>query len=173
MAHFAEIKIENNEVIRVVVINDSDINSLGQDSVEAENWVKDNIPEDAYLKAVVFNNVYPETYWKRTSYNTVNNTHRLGGTPFRGNYAGPGSTYDAANDLFWPPKPYSSWVKNNTTIDWEAPIASPNYTQDFDGTTFQIIPKWDETNQTWLGNTIENTPRPVEWDKNSLVWNLA
>lgn len=173
MAHFAEIKIENNEVIRVVVINDNDINSLGQDSAEAENWVKNNIPEDGYLKATIFDNVYPETYWKRTSYNTLNNTHKLGGTPFRGNYAGPGSTYDSVLNVFWPPKPFNSWIKNNTIIDWEAPVAFPTFTQNFNETTFEIIPKWDETNQKWIGKTVENTPRSVEWDQNSLVWNLA
>ena len=173
MAHFAEIKIENNEVIRVVVINDNDINSLGQDSVEAENWVKNNIPEDSYLKATIFDNVYPETYWKRTSYNTIHNTHTSGGTPFRGNYAGPGFTYDSFLNVFWPPKPFDSWTKNNTTIDWEPPVAFPILTQDFDGTTFRIISTWNEVNQQWTGKTAENTPRQVEWDSNSLVWNLA
>jgi hypothetical protein len=173
MAHFAEIKIENNEVIRVVVINDNDINSFGQNSVEAENWVKNNIPEDSYLKATAFDGTYPETYWKRTSYNTINNTHKLSGIPFRGNYAGPGSTYDSVLNVFWPPKPFNSWIKNNTTIDWEAPVAFPTFTQDFNGTTFGIIPKWEETNQKWIGKTTEKTPRSVEWDQNSLVWNLA
>ena len=173
MAHFAEIKTENNEVIRVVVINDNDINSLGQDSVEAENWVNNNIPEDAYLKATVFDGIYPETYWKRTSYNTINNTHTLGGTPFRGNYAGPGGTYDSELNVFWSPKTFDSWVKNNTTIAWEAPVAVPTYTQDFDGTTFNIILEWDETNQKWLGTTVENSPKNVEWDPINTIWILA
>tara|TARA_R100001463_G_C3426373_1_gene210889 strand:+ start:176 stop:577 length:402 start_codon:yes stop_codon:yes gene_type:complete len=58
----------------------------------------------------------------RTSYNTFGNTHREEGkTPFRGNYAGIGFTYDTVNDVFIPRKPYESWVLNSTTYLWEAP----------------------------------------------------
>ena len=46
---------------------------------------------------------------KRTSYNTHANEHRLGGTPFRGNYAGKGYTYDSSNDVFYETQPYASW----------------------------------------------------------------
>ena len=64
---------------------------------------------------------------KRTSYNTVANTHTDGGTAFRGNYAGIGFTYDTENDVFYPPKPqnYNSWVLNSNW-QWEAPIAYPD-----------------------------------------------
>ena len=63
---------------------------------------------------------------KRTSYNTLANTHRDEGTPFRGNYAGIGYTYDATNDVFIAPKPYSKWVLNESTWTWEAPVAMPD-----------------------------------------------
>ena len=172
MAHFAEIKIDNNEVIRVVVINDQDIFQFGENSVEAENWVKNNIPKDGYLNETIFGGNYPQTYWKRTSYNTINNTHRSGGDPFRGNYAGPGSTYDLTLNVFWPPKPYDSWVKNNTIIDWEAPVSFPSFKQIFDNTEFEIIPRWEEANLRWLGKTVEETPRNVVWNLQNSSWTL-
>ena len=49
----------------------------------------------------------------------------MGGTPFRKNYAGLGYTYDADRDAFIPPKPYASWVLNETTCLWNAPVAYP------------------------------------------------
>jgi hypothetical protein len=172
MAHFAEIKTENNEVIRVVVINDSDIAPYGEDSPEAEQWVANNIPKDGYLNENVFDGNYPETYWKRTSYNTRNNQHINGGTPFRGNGAGAGSIYDSENDVFWAMKPHASWVKNLSTVEWEAPVAFPTYNQELSGTTYEIIPRWDEDNLKWVGRTVEDTPRTVEWDPNNSTWNL-
>src|SRR6056300_984147 len=63
---------------------------------------------------------------KRTSYNTVNNVHLLDGTPFRGNFASIGFTYDAENDVFVAPQPYNSWTLNTSSWIWEAPIDYPN-----------------------------------------------
>tara|TARA_S200002703_G_C3747764_1_gene230038 strand:+ start:422 stop:799 length:378 start_codon:yes stop_codon:yes gene_type:complete len=62
---------------------------------------------------------------KRTSYNTYGNTHKDGGTPFRGNFAGIGFTYDVDNDVFYEPQPYSSWTLNSNWI-WEAPLTYPD-----------------------------------------------
>ncbi len=62
---------------------------------------------------------------KRTSYNTMGGVHSSGGTPYRKNYAGFGYTYDAGRDAFIPPKPFASWVLNETTCLWDAPIAMP------------------------------------------------
>jgi len=67
---------------------------------------------------------------KRTSYNTVNGIHQLGRTPFRKNYAGIGYSYDEQRDAFISPKPYNSWVLNETTCNWEAPVARPELTQE-------------------------------------------
>jgi hypothetical protein len=50
----------------------------------------------------------------------------IGGTPFRKNHAGIGYTYDSNRDAFIPPKPYNSWILNEDTCIWEAPIARPN-----------------------------------------------
>ena len=76
----------------------------------------------------------------QTSYNTYGGEHRLGGTPFRKNYAGIGYKYDQTRDAFIPKKPFNSWILNETTCLWEAPVAYPN-----DGQRYS----WNETNQTW------------------------
>jgi len=68
----------------------------------------------------------------RTSYNTRGGVHYTDGEPsedqsqaFRFNYAGPGFTYDADRDAFVPPQPYASWVLDEDTCLWVAPIAYP------------------------------------------------
>jgi len=78
---------------------------------------------------------------KRTSYNTVNNSHRNGGTAFRGNYAGIDYTYHSDVDYFMPPKPYNSWSMSTADATWIAPSAMPT-----DGNPYE----WDEDNQTWI-----------------------
>jgi hypothetical protein len=61
---------------------------------------------------------------KRTSFNTVGGVHKLGGTPFRGNYAGIGYTYDKTNDVFYAPKPADNATLNTETWLWEVPDAA-------------------------------------------------
>ena len=84
--------------------------------------------------------------YKQTSYNTHGGVHSLGGTPFRKNYAGIGYTYDAQRDAFIPPKPYASWVLDESTCLWNAPVAYPTDV----GTP--EAPKrytWNEETRTW------------------------
>ena len=137
MAHFAKIS-ETNQVLSVLTLNNSDM--LNVDGVEDESVGQQ------YLEQ---HNNWPSHLWIQTSYNTVNNEHKLGGTPLRGNYGGMGYTWDADNEIFWPPQPYSSWVKNLTTAIWNAPITEPSLTeeQETQNTTpnymWQYI--WDET----------------------------
>lgn len=64
--------------------------------------------------------------WIQTSYNTKGGVHLLGGTPLRKNYAGIGYTYDRIRDAFIPPKPFLSWILNEETCLWEAPVPIPN-----------------------------------------------
>ena len=78
---------------------------------------------------------------KRTSYNTYGNVHSGGGTPYRKNYAGIGSTFDAERDAFISPKPYASWLLNEDSCLWEAPVAMPD-----DGARYT----WDEETQSWV-----------------------
>lgn len=79
--------------------------------------------------------------WIQTSYNTHGNQHKLGGTPLRGNYAGIGYTYDAVNDVFYAPKPFQSWILNESTWSWEAPTPYPT-----DGNLYD----WDEATTSWI-----------------------
>ena len=77
----------------------------------------------------------------QTSYNTYGGVHKLGGTPLRKNYAGIGYTYDSGRDAFIPPKPYNSWVLNETTCLWDAPVAMP---------TDEKMYTWDENTTNWV-----------------------
>ena len=78
---------------------------------------------------------------KRTSYNTIGGIHTNGGVPFRKNYAGIGYTYDAARDAFIPPRPYASWLLDEDTCLWGAPVPYPE-----DGERYT----WDEDQQQWV-----------------------
>jgi len=78
--------------------------------------------------------------WIQTSYNTHGNQHP-NGAPLRGNYAGIGYTYDQVNDVFYAPQPYPSWIMNESTWTWEAPIPMPT-----EGTFYL----WDEPTTSWL-----------------------
>ena len=78
--------------------------------------------------------------WIQTSYNTHGNQHTQGGTPLRGNYAGIGYTYDRTNDVFYPAQPFASWILNESTWLWEAPVAMPD-----DDKRYQ----WDEATISW------------------------
>ena len=62
---------------------------------------------------------------RRMSYNTQGGVHKNGGTPFRKNYAGVGYMYDPVRDAFYAPQPYPSWILNEDTCYWEAPVALP------------------------------------------------
>ena len=80
---------------------------------------------------------------KRTSYNTIANTHTNGGTPFRGNYAGIGYTYDTVNDVFYEPQPFASWtISEETNWVWTPPVPYP------DDETTQY--NWDEDTTSWV-----------------------
>jgi hypothetical protein len=82
--------------------------------------------------------------WIQTSYNTHGGEHKLGGTPLRKNYAGIGFTYDRVKDAFIPPKPFASWVLNEDTCLWDAPVAMPD-----DGKVYT----WDEATTNWVERT--------------------
>jgi hypothetical protein len=79
--------------------------------------------------------------WIQTSYNTYGNKHTQGGTPLRGNFAGIGYTYDAANDVFYAPQPFASWTLNQSTWTWEAPTQMPT-----DGKPYE----WNEETVSWI-----------------------
>ena len=138
MAHFAKLGA-NGKVIQVLTLDNSDM--LNADGVE------DEAVGQQYLEQ---HNNWPAQMWIQTSYNTIGNTHKNDGTPFRGNYAGIGYEWDEDNQIFWPKKPYASWVKNTTTAGWDSPIgAAPALTaeqtsQNEAGTHFWVY-VWNES----------------------------
>lgn len=79
--------------------------------------------------------------WIQTSYNTHGGVHANGGTPLRKNYAGIGFSYDRTRDAFIPPKPFASWILDDDTCLWNAPVAMPT-----DGKVYT----WDESQQNWM-----------------------
>ena len=141
MAHFAKLGA-NGTVIAVLTLNNSDMfNASG---------VEDETVGQQYLE---LHNNWPAQMWIQTSYNTQGGQHKNGGTPFRGNYAGIGYTWDEEDQIFWPKKPYASWVKHIPSASWKSPIGdAPALTEE------QIIAKsryeWNETGQSWDLKTI-------------------
>ncbi len=117
MAHFA--KIENNLVTQVIVVDNSDI--LDESNNESEA-----------LGIKICQDLLGGT-WVQTSYNGN----------IRKNYAGIGYTYDSTRDAFIDPSPYASWVLNETTCKYEAPIAYPS-----DGKHY----RWNEETTSWVEN---------------------
>jgi len=119
MAHFA--KLDANNIVTFVTVGRQE-----DDGREADLCARTG---DVY---------------KQTSYNTHGGVHALGGTPLRKNYAGIGYTYDADRDAFIPPKPYASWVLNEGTCLWDAPVAYPD-----DGKRYKRY-SWDEATTSWV-----------------------
>ena len=134
MASFA--KIGKGNIVEKVVVVSNDIATTEQVGVDFLNTLYGT-----------------RDVWKQTSYNTISGEHTLGGTPFRKNYAGIGFKYDQTRDAFIEPKPFNSWILNETTCVWEAPIEKPttydNNINDENGNAVPDSYKWNEDNQTW------------------------
>ena len=150
MAHFAELN-SSNEVLRVIVISNDDVDSHGGElSSEAETFVASIVPhsEDG-------------TAWKQTSYNNK----------FRKQYAGIGDTFDESKDKFILPQPFPSWSLDSND-DWQSPVTFPTVTE-ID--SVMIFISWDEANQKWLGTTYTGdggeTITNYEWDATNTQWN--
>jgi hypothetical protein len=133
MASFAKIGL-NNKVIEVLSV----VNEVLHDSNGVE---QENIGIDFLTKLTG----YP--VWKQTSYNTHGGVHSSGGTPLRKNFAGIGYTYDEDRNAFIAPKPFNSWVLNEDTCLWNAPVAMPELTQEqIDNKNYYA---WNESIINW------------------------
>ena len=123
MASFAKIGL-NGKVIEVLSVNNEvlhDSNGVEQEAIGIDFLTK--------LTG------YP--VWVQTSYN--NN--------FRKNHAGIGMTYDEDRDAFIPKKTYNSWILNEDTCRWEAPVAKPELTQEqIDNNNYY---SWNEQIKNW------------------------
>jgi len=111
MAHFA--KIGKGNIVEKVVVVSNDVATTEQAGIDFLN------------QTFKTNDI-----WLQTSYNEN----------IRKNFAGIGYTYDQARDAFIAPKPFNSWVLNETTCRWDAPVVKPD-----DGQKYI----WNEQNQTW------------------------
>ena len=143
MASFAKIGI-NNLVEQIISVNNNEL---------LNNGIESETKGIEFCKSLFGQN----TNWKQTSYNTVGGVHKLGGIPFRKNHAGIGYAYDENRDAFIPPKPYNSWILNETTCNWEAPLPYPitNSKNEFyeNGSSKNDLYIWNENNQEW---TLQN-----------------
>jgi len=121
MAHFA--KLGTSNVVETVVVVHNDVATTEQAGVD------------------FLNNLHKTNdTWKQTSYNTFGGVHKLGGTPFRKNYAGIGHFYDETRDAFITKSPFNSWILNEDTCQYEAPVAHPDDGKDY---------KWNEETTSW------------------------
>jgi hypothetical protein len=113
MAHFA--KLGKGNIVEQVVVVSNDIATSEQAGMD------------------FLNNLYgSRDVWKQTSYNNNN---------IRKNYASVGDTYDQTRNAFIPPKPnFNSWVLNETTCQWEAPVALPDTENRYN---------WNEETKQW------------------------
>lgn len=118
MAHYAF--LDGNNIVTEVIVGKDE----GEDGIDWEVWYGD----------------FRGQVCKRTSYNTRGNTHSLGGTPYRGNYAGIGYTYREDLDAFIPPKPFASFILDSNFI-WQAPVSHP---------TDSGLYSWDEATTSWI-----------------------
>lgn len=125
MSHFA--KVENGVVTHVIVAE--------------QDFIDTGLAGDPSL-------------WVQTSYNTYGGEHRLGGIPLRKNYAGLGYMYDSERDAFIPPKPYPSWILDDNSCLWSAPVAMPEPTPGI----FHI---WNEEIQNWEEKAAPVPAEPV------------
>lgn len=135
MAHFAKLGL-NNIVEQVVVVRN--IDTMTEGGIEQESIGVAKLVEDT-----------GHSTWKKCSFNTRENVHQLGGTPFRANFPSKGWTYDSTNDIFYEPRPTdkdgdpcTSWTLNTTTGRYDPPSAAPSY---------QHV--WDESASAWVDNS--------------------
>jgi hypothetical protein len=119
MAHYAF--LDKNNIVTEVIVGKEE----NEDGIDWEQW---------------YGNFRGQTC-KRTSYNTQGGKHIAGGTPYRANYAGIGYTYDEQRDVFIPPKPFPSWVLDDDTCLWCAPLPYPEGDKMY---------TWSEDDQVWL-----------------------
>jgi hypothetical protein len=126
MASFAKIGL-NSKVIEVLSVND--------EVLKDSNGVEQEVNGIDFLTKLT-----GWAVWKQTSYNTYGGVHNNNGTAFRKNYAGIGMTYDEDRDAFIHKKPFNSWILNENTCLWEAPVAKPNDENEY---------TWNESTLTW------------------------
>ena len=147
MAHFAKIGLNS----KVIAVHGLDNNKM----LNASNV------EDETVGVQELTRIHGWPLWVQTSYNTRGNKYyNTNGTEgdqtkkLRGNYAGIGYLWDEENNLFFPPKPYASWVKYNAEARWRSPIGdAPALTTEQasqnTANTHRWSYNWNEGAQSW------------------------
>jgi hypothetical protein len=134
MASFAKLN-SMKEVVGVISVHN---NELLDNGIESEQ------------KGIEFlTKLFKHSNWKQTSYNTHGGVHNNNGTPLRKNHAGIGYIYDETRDAFIAPKPFNSWILNEDTCIWEAPVAMP--TTELEDNQYY---SWNESIINWEIKTI-------------------
>jgi hypothetical protein len=122
---------------------------------------------------------------RRMSYNTQGGMHKLGGTPFRKNYAGKGYMYDPVRDAFYAAQPYPSWTLNEDTCYWEAPTERPEGMDwHWNEPTLEWIDKpgvkpyaswiYNEDNEGWEAPVeYPNDGDYYMWNQETSTWNFV
>jgi len=174
MAHYAKIGL-NNKVILVVPFDKNKI--LDSNGVEQEE-----------VGRQILENETGWPLWIKTSIGTLENKHYIFNSDnvrvlsdnqskaFRGNFASLGYTWDEENQIFWPPKRYSTWVKDLTTASWKSPITYPTITTYIEGDVekrYSIV--YDNDNVRYLAGKIDDVTKRCgdyekRWDSNNNVW---
>ena len=150
MAHFAKIGM-NGKVIQVLTLDNKDMEDHEGKAVEGIG--------QQYLER---HNNWPAQMWIQTSYNTRGGKHYAAdgsesadqSKALRGNYAGIGYEWDEDNNIFWPRRPFASWVKDTATASWKSPIGDePALTAEQDSQndarTHKWQYSWNESGQSW------------------------
>lgn len=138
--HYAELN-ENNEVIYVAYLGNEIITDENGNEVEELGIQHLHTHHGDHRK------------WVRTSYRGN----------FRNKYAGLGDSYREDIDMFISPKPYNSWILNETTGQWEAPVPKPELTEEqLNDETYTYYYFWLEEIESWYLNRVEKQLSPVE-----------
>ena len=140
MAHYAELN-EGNEVIYVAYLDNEIITDENGNEVEELGIQHLHTHHGSNRR------------WVRTSYRGN----------FRNKYAGQGDSYREDIDMFISPKPYASWILNETTGQWEAPVPKPELTEEqLNDETYTYYYFWIEEIESWYLNRVEKQLGPVE-----------
>lgn len=147
IAHFATLDSEN-KVLNILAVDQADVDANGGDqSIEAENWVKTNLLKNDSAIVKQF---------------SIDNSFRANGAQPLGGY------YDPTNNVFIEVKPFDSWSLNNTTWKWEAPIEKPDNFTDPLIPDYSCAPAWDEANQQWI--SFDANEDQVVWNPSTSSW---
>ena len=129
MATFAKLADDGKTVVNILAFD------------KAKTTKNNQINEEVGQGYLYRNHGWPAELWKISEIEK--------GVPYRKNSAGIGHTYDSTRDAFITPQPYPSWILNETTCRWEAPIPRPDDEEKMRHGVGKIY-HWNEENQTWV-----------------------